>query len=1007
MQLKPSDMSGDQPGKDLVFWSRMLLLLILIFTGSSVFAFSSNVQLSPLATLTEAEATVSSVENPFSQFNQHRRKKNRLPGQFDRYSTNASDALNGAIASSHWKSDSTLSESGGSVVFEKVAVTAQAISQLQSLISRNSANPELSTQLESIVNSLVENMFLLAQSRVQTAVHADGVQRKIERSVRMIRAGDKHRSRGKYNAAIKQYGKAWRNLSGAYAENPVYASISGQVFDASGRWVQGIVVSALNSNDGSVTIDATTDKKGRYELRFMPDSAVTLKYTSVGYSDQVYAIGNIVAGDKITQNVVITRRAAVQSFDEDNGASVTSIDGASVTIAANSFSSAAGTGDIAVSVTPIDPSNDSASFPGDTAGTSLFGPVVTIVPVGVVEFEFTDALGNELDLVANTTANVDIPLYQTVYSGRTTPLEAGDTIPVWSLNEETGIWLQEAIGNIVANDQSPTGLSVSAEVSHFSFYAAADSDGDGDGVLDSSDVFPLDASESVDTDGDGVGDNADAFPADAAESVDTDGDAVGDNADAFPADPAETADTDSDGVGDNADAFPADATDTADSDGDGVGDNADVFPNDATESADSDGDGIGDNADSSSGCFIRDTLVDTALTQSECDALVAIYDGTDGPNWRGGRGPQWLELIDPCEWRRVTCEGGVTELNLGSLLINGPIPAEIGNLVNLTRLGLSLNSITSVPAEIGNLTSLQNLSISRNELTAIPAEIGALTNLQGLFLDSNELTAIPAEIGALTQLTDLTLRDNQLATIPAELGNLTLLPRLDLSRNQLTEVPVELANLVNLQDLSLASNQLTSLPAELGGLVDLVSLSASDNQLSAMPVELSNLVNLQILLLSINQLTLVPVELGNLQNLRELNLLGNQIASTGSIPVELGSLPLTSLDLASNAMTGTLAELLAKIDLTLMESLSLSDNELSGPIPSELGLAENLGNLTLYNNQLSGEIPSEFWMLADTLPASTNQRTLSGNGCLTASDANLILYLDRTAPNWAEGCLPN
>ncbi|NDG64828.1 MAG: cartilage oligomeric matrix protein, partial [Planctomycetes bacterium] len=36
-----------------------------------------------------------------------------------------------------------------------------------------------------------------------------------------------------------------------------------------------------------------------------------------------------------------------------------------------------------------------------------------------------------------------------------------------------------------------------------------DDDDDGDGVVDSVDAFPLDASESVDTDGDGIGNNAD------------------------------------------------------------------------------------------------------------------------------------------------------------------------------------------------------------------------------------------------------------------------------------------------------------------------------------------------------------------------------------------------------------------------------------------------------------------------------------------------------------------
>ena len=83
----------------------------------------------------------------------------------------------------------------------------------------------------------------------------------------------------------------------------------------------------------------------------------------------------------------------------------------------------------------------------------------------------------------------------------------------------------------------------------------------------------------VDSDGDGVPDTTDAFPNDATESVDTDGDGVGDNADAFPNDATETADTDSDGVGDNTDnCVDAANADQADADANGSGDACDAMP---------------------------------------------------------------------------------------------------------------------------------------------------------------------------------------------------------------------------------------------------------------------------------------------------------------------------------------------------------------------------------------------------------------------------------------------
>ena len=85
-------------------------------------------------------------------------------------------------------------------------------------------------------------------------------------------------------------------------------------------------------------------------------------------------------------------------------------------------------------------------------------------------------------------------------------------------------------------------------------------DGDGDGVPDSSDAFPNDPNETTDTDDDGIGDNAD---------TDDDDDGTSDVNDDFPTDPDETTDTDDDGIGNNAD---------DDDDNDGIVDSEDDTP---------------------------------------------------------------------------------------------------------------------------------------------------------------------------------------------------------------------------------------------------------------------------------------------------------------------------------------------------------------------------------------------------------------------------------------------
>ena len=109
---------------------------------------------------------------------------------------------------------------------------------------------------------------------------------------------------------------------------------------------------------------------------------------------------------------------------------------------------------------------------------------------------------------------------------------------------------------------------------------STDPDDDNDGVIDTSDAFPLDATETTDSDGDGIGDNTDTCPNDAGN--DADGDLVCGDVDNCPlTSNADQLDSDGDGVGDACDVFIADPNESSDNDGDGVGDNADADFTDA------------------------------------------------------------------------------------------------------------------------------------------------------------------------------------------------------------------------------------------------------------------------------------------------------------------------------------------------------------------------------------------------------------------------------------------
>jgi Leucine-rich repeat (LRR) protein len=95
------------------------------------------------------------------------------------------------------------------------------------------------------------------------------------------------------------------------------------------------------------------------------------------------------------------------------------------------------------------------------------------------------------------------------------------------------------------------------------------------------------------------------------------------------------------------------------------------------------------------------------IPQIERDALVALYNSTDGANWTDNTG--WLGAAGTeCDWYGVTCTSGqITTLSLGSNNLSGTIPTELGNLTSLIQLNFFNNSLTgTIPAELGNLTNL-------------------------------------------------------------------------------------------------------------------------------------------------------------------------------------------------------------------------------------------------------------------------------------------------------------
>lgn len=235
----------------------------------------------------------------------------------------------------------------------------------------------------------------------------------------------------------------------------------------------------------------------------------------------------------------------------------------------------------------------------------------------------------------------------------------------------------------------------------------------------------------------------------------------------------------------------------------------------------------------------RDPFVDcdvvTTMEQGDCDALVAIYNSTNGENWTNNDG--WLVTDLPCTWQGVTCEGNrVKSLQLQNNNLVGTLPNAISNLDMATLINLSNNNLTgSLPFSIPGLDNIEVFNLSNNGLSGgIPPEFGLLTSLKVLALDNNALTGtIPPDLGYLIELKTLRLNNNLLSgDIPPELGNLTELEELWLQDNDLSgDLPGDLGNLTSLKTLVVSANSLDgTLPTQLGNLTELQRLAIDRNK---------------------------------------------------------------------------------------------------------------------------------------------------------------------------------
>ena len=379
----------------------------------------------------------------------------------------------------------------------------------------------------------------------------------------------------------------------------------------------------------------------------------------------------------------------------------------------------------------------------------------------------------------------------------------------------------------------------------------------------------------------------------------------------------------------------------------------------------------------------------------------------------------------------------LTDISLSHNNFEGSIPFHREQLLNLVNLDLGYNSLTGrLMPSLFSFPSLQRIRLANNkfsrEFNIFPNASSSM--LHTIDLSSNNLEGpIPESVFELGHLNFLDLSSNKFnGTLELmkfkKLGNLT---SLTLSYNNLRVIasgsdfiPSKLPQFTTLR---LASCKLGTLP-DLSSQSRLSYLDLSENQIQGeVPNWIWKVGNGSLLHLNVSHNLLKDLQGASSilsTNLEVLDLHSNQLhgqipipspfslymdysnnSFTSFIPDDIGTYISTSIvfSLSKNNITGSIPESIC--NASYIKILDLSDNALSGKIPSCLIEIGTLAVLNLGRNKFSDIISTEFPGICDLQTLDLNGNLLEGKIPVSLSNCAALEVLN-LGNNRMDGIFP-